>query len=55
MKSILLDGQAEDYYWTDAWTAYVNNPGNEEFKAVAENRLKAAFQWLFQTGEFQLI
>jgi hypothetical protein len=55
LKSILLDGQAEDYYWTDAWTAYVNNPGNEEFKAVAENRLKAAFQWLFQTGEFQLI
>lgn len=54
LKSILLDGQAEDYYWTDAWTAYINNPGNEEFKAVAENRLKPTFQWLFQTAEFQL-
>lgn len=55
LKTVLLSGQREDFYWTNAWNDYINNPGNGEFKLVVENRLKSFFQRLFQRGEFQLM
>ncbi|HYM93915.1 MAG TPA: DUF1800 domain-containing protein, partial [Chitinophagaceae bacterium] len=27
-EQILLSNQTQDYYWTNAWTAYIANPGN---------------------------
>lgn len=54
-KNILLSGQAEDYYWTDAWFAHKNNPGNEEYKLIIENRLKAVMQRVLQLAESQLM
>ena len=54
-KSILLSDQLEDYYWTDAWLAHLNDPGNEEAKMIVENRLKWLFQPLMQLGEHQLM
>lgn len=55
LKTVLLSGQLADYYWTNAWYDYVNDPGNEESKLVVENRLKSMFQRLLQRGEFQLM
>ncbi|MDH3711311.1 MAG: DUF1800 domain-containing protein [Cyclobacteriaceae bacterium] len=55
LKTILLSGQREDYYWSNAWYDYENNPGNGEYKLVVENRLKSLFQRVFQRGEFHLM
>lgn len=54
LKLILLSGQSSDYYWTDAYNAFVSSP-TEENKAVVENRLKPAIQAMLQLGEFQLM
>lgn len=54
LKSILLGGQETDSYWTEAWLDYQNDP-NEVNKSIVENRLKPAFQSVFQMAEFQLM
>lgn len=54
LKSILLSGQAEDYYWTNAWNAYISNEDDEEAKSVVFNRLRYLFQRIFNLSEFQL-
>ena len=54
-KSILLSGQLEDYYWTDAWLSHTSNPDDEEAKMIVENRLKWLFQPFLQLGENQLM
>ena len=50
---ILLTGQQWDYYWTNAWTAYVSNPTTANFNTV-NTRLKSLFQYLFNLSEYQL-
>jgi len=55
LKTVLLSGQREDYYWTQAWYDYVNNPGSGNFRLTVDSRLKSLFQRLFQRGEFQLL
>jgi hypothetical protein len=54
LKTILLSGQRADHYWTDAWNAYINEPGNQEYRLTVETRVKSMFQRMFQRGEFQL-
>jgi len=55
LKTILVSGQIEDRYWTNAWNDYINDPGNEEYKLIVETRVKSLFQRLLQRGEFQLM
>ena len=55
LKSILLAGQQEDYHWSLAWNDHLNNPGNQEFKNVVENRLRSTFMNLMQQGEYHLM
>lgn len=55
LKSVLLSGQSEDYYWTEAWDAHIADPGDEMKKTIVENRLKWMFQRLWQLAEFQLM
>ena len=50
---ILLTGQQWDYYWTNAWAAYVSNPTTANFNTV-NTRLKSLFQYLFNLSEYQL-
>jgi uncharacterized protein (DUF1800 family) len=50
---ILLTGQQWDYYWTNAWTAYVSSPTTANFNTV-NTRLKSLFQYLFNLSEYQL-
>ena len=54
LKSILLSNQGQDYYWTQAWDNYQENPGDEMFRNIVENRLKWMLQRLLQLGESQL-
>ncbi|MEQ9290584.1 MAG: DUF1800 domain-containing protein [Cyclobacteriaceae bacterium] len=55
LKAILLSGQSTDSYWTAAWYDHINDPTNEEYRLIIENRLKPTFQSMLQMGEFQLM
>jgi len=50
---ILLSNQQWDYYWTNAWTAYIASPTVANFNIV-NNRLKSLFQYFFNLAEYQL-
>lgn len=50
---ILLTGQIYDYYWTNAWAAYISNPSPANFNIV-NTRLKSLFQYFFNLSEYQL-
>lgn len=54
LKAILLSGQAQDYYWTDAWFAYQNNP-SEDTRRIIEDRLKWMMQRVLQYAEYHLL
>jgi uncharacterized protein (DUF1800 family) len=51
---ILLSGQQYDYYWTNAWHAYISNPSNTNNFNTVNNRLKSLFQYLMALSEYQL-
>jgi uncharacterized protein (DUF1800 family) len=51
---ILLTGQQWDYYWTNAWAAYISNPTVPNFNTV-NTRLRNLFQYLFNLSEYQLV
>ncbi len=53
-QSILLSGQTQDYYWTNAWNAYVADPTNMSTAAIITNRLKSLYQYLMNLSEYQL-
>ncbi|MBL7726381.1 MAG: DUF1800 domain-containing protein [Dinghuibacter sp.] len=52
--TILLSGQQYDYYWTNAWHAYIANPGNVSNFNTVNNRLKELFKYLMSLSEYQL-
>ncbi len=55
LKSILLSGQASDYYWSSAWNEYVGDPNNVQALGVVETRLEAFYQAILQLEEYQLL
>ncbi|MEO1258905.1 MAG: DUF1800 domain-containing protein [Bacteroidota bacterium] len=55
LKSILLSGQANDYYWTDAWYEYQNAPGDPTAYNVVQTRLQTFYQSILQLEEYQLL
>ncbi|MGQ0738676.1 MAG: DUF1800 domain-containing protein [Bacteroidota bacterium] len=50
---ILLTNQQWDYYWTNAWAAYMSNPSAANFNTV-NTRLRSLFQYFFNLSEYQL-
>lgn len=54
IKSILLSGQAQDYYWTDIWNDYKSDPNDANKKKMVEDRLKAMYKYLMNLAEYQL-
>jgi uncharacterized protein (DUF1800 family) len=50
---ILLSNQLYDYYWTNAWMAYMSSPTTANFNVV-NNRLKQLFQYFLNLSEYQL-
>jgi len=55
MIATLLSGQQNNYYWTNAWYDYIDNPTDEMARGTVEVRLKVMFQFLFQLSEYQLL
>jgi uncharacterized protein (DUF1800 family) len=53
-QSILLSGQTQDYYWTNAWNAYLADPSNMTTAAIVANRLRSFYQYLMNLSEYQL-
>jgi len=47
-RSILLSGQLQDYYWTNAWDAYKANPSDAGTKAIVTSRLKAFYKIYYE-------
>jgi uncharacterized protein (DUF1800 family) len=54
MKSILLGGQIDDSYWTNAWNDHKNDPTNAAKKTLIELRLKTLLKYVMNLSEFQL-
>jgi len=52
-SQILLTGQLYDYYWTNAWAAYVSSPTTANFNTI-NTRLKSLFQYFLNLSEYQL-
>ncbi|MES2620808.1 MAG: DUF1800 domain-containing protein [Bacteroidota bacterium] len=55
LKTILLSGQAQDYYWSDAWNNYITNPTDASYKSIVETRLRSMYLYMMQLAEYQLI
>lgn len=54
LKGILLSNQVSDYYWTQAWTAYKNNPQNEMAKGIVQSHLQSMYKYIMNLEEYQL-
>ncbi|MFN9710173.1 MAG: DUF1800 family protein, partial [Bacteroidota bacterium] len=52
-KDFLLTGQEQDYYWSDAWQAYVANPTTSNYNIV-NIRLVGLYKYLMNLAEYQL-
>jgi hypothetical protein len=55
LKGILLSGQAEDHYWTDAWNAYLANPNDPMAMETVRSRLMFLHKYIMNLAEYQLI
>ncbi len=50
---LLLSNQQYDYYWTNAWDAYIANPSTANYNII-NTRLKDLFKYLMALSEYQL-
>lgn len=53
-KSILLSGQSQNYYWTNAWNDYITNPGNATFEGIVKGRLQLMLTEMCRLAENHL-
>jgi hypothetical protein len=54
LKDILLYGQTSDYYWTNAWNDYINNPSDAAKKKIVSDLLTLFYKYIFDLAEYQL-
>jgi uncharacterized protein (DUF1800 family) len=53
-RDILLGGQSDDHYWTDAWNLYLSTPGNTNNTNTVRNRLRDLIKYIMNLPEYQL-
>jgi uncharacterized protein (DUF1800 family) len=53
-EQILLSNQTQDYYWTNAWNAYIVNPADMASFNIVNTRLRSLYQYLMNLSEYQL-
>ena len=53
-KDIILSGQTSDFYWTNAWNAYITNPNDMTNATIVKTRLRDLYQYLMKLAEYQL-
>ena len=54
MKSILLNNQVTDSYWTSAWNDYMANPTNTTFMGIVQKRLDTLLNYVVSLAEYFL-
>jgi uncharacterized protein (DUF1800 family) len=52
---ILLTGQNSDYYWTNAWNSYLNNPFNTSVYNEMYTRLRSLVSYMMNMEEYHLM
>ena len=52
--NILLSGQTSDYYWTNAWNAYLANPTDSMAYQTVYTRLRDLYRYFMNLAEYQL-
>ncbi|MEO6315495.1 MAG: DUF1800 domain-containing protein [Chitinophagaceae bacterium] len=52
--TILLSGQTSDYYWTNAWNAYLANPTDTVAYQTVYIRLRDLYRYFMNLAEYQL-
>lgn len=52
--TILLSGQTSDYYWTNAWNAYLANPSDMMAYQTVYVRLRDLYRYFMNLAEYQL-
>ena len=53
-KNMLLTGQEQNHYWTDAWNDLASNPGDQSKRNIVETRLKNLYRFMLSSPEYQL-
>ena len=53
-QQLLLSNQVQDYYWTNAWVAYIQDPSNQNNFTTVNTRLKELYKYLMNLAEYQL-
>ncbi|WEK37571.1 MAG: DUF1800 domain-containing protein [Candidatus Pseudobacter hemicellulosilyticus] len=53
-KQLLLSNQVQDYYWSNAWNAHINNPNDKVAYETVFNRLQALYKYFMNLAEYQL-
>jgi len=53
-KDIILSGQTNDTYWTNAWNAFIANPNDMTNATIVRTRLRDLYQYLMKLAEYQL-
>lgn len=54
LKSILLSGQLQDYYWTNAWNEYLADPDDPMKEETIRFRLLGFYRYILRLEEYQL-
>lgn len=52
--NLLLTGQAQDYYWTNAWNTYLASPTDPMAFQTVYTRLRDLYKYFMNLAEFQL-
>jgi uncharacterized protein (DUF1800 family) len=53
-KDILLTGQDQDYYWTNAWNAHIANPADMMAYTAVFTRLRDLLKYFMNLAEYHL-
>jgi hypothetical protein len=53
-QDIILSGQTSDFYWTNAWNAYIANPNDQTNANIVKTRLTDLYKYLMKLAEYQL-
>jgi uncharacterized protein (DUF1800 family) len=53
-KNILLSGQDQDYYWSNAWNGYIANPTDNMAFQTVNTRLRDLLKYFMNLAEYHL-
>ncbi len=53
-RDIILGGQTNDLYWTNAWNAWIANPNDTVNASIVKTKLRDFYQYLMKLAEYQL-